>query len=53
MHPMVLLSDVGEIEPCFGPFGDSVNLSTRWCMIYAECTTAMEIILGTPNGTPR
>jgi hypothetical protein len=26
-HPMVLLGDVGQVEACFGPFGDSVNLS--------------------------
>jgi hypothetical protein len=27
---MVLLGDVGQIQPCFGPFGDSVNLDARW-----------------------
>jgi hypothetical protein len=27
---MVLLGDVDQVEACFGPFGDSVNLSTRW-----------------------
>ena len=26
---MVLLCDVGLVEACFGPLGDSVNLSTR------------------------
>jgi hypothetical protein len=49
---MVLLADVGEIEPCFGPFGDSLISTQDRCMVCAECTTAMEIILGTPNGTP-
>ena len=29
MHPTVLLCDVGLVEACFGPFGDSVNRSTR------------------------
>jgi hypothetical protein len=29
MHTMVLLGDVGQVEPHFGPFGDSVNLSAR------------------------
>ena len=29
MHPMVLLRDVGLVEACFGPFGDSVNLGAR------------------------
>jgi hypothetical protein len=23
------------------------------CTVYAECTMGMEVILGTPNGTPR
>jgi hypothetical protein len=27
---MVLLGDVGQVEACFGPFVDSVNLSARW-----------------------
>jgi hypothetical protein len=26
---MVLQGDVGQVEPRFGPFGDSVNLSAR------------------------
>jgi hypothetical protein len=26
---MVLLGDVGEVEACFGLFGDSVNLNAR------------------------
>jgi class 3 adenylate cyclase len=26
---MVLLGDVGQVEACFGPFGDSVNLDAR------------------------
>jgi hypothetical protein len=30
MHPMVLLGDVGQIQPRFSPFGDSVNLDARW-----------------------
>jgi hypothetical protein len=28
-HPTVLLGDVGQVEACFGPFGDCVNLDTR------------------------
>jgi hypothetical protein len=28
-HLMVLLGDIGQVEPCFGPFGDSVILSAR------------------------
>ena len=26
MHTMELLGDVGHVESCFGPFGDSDNL---------------------------
>jgi hypothetical protein len=50
---MVLLDDMGEVEARFGPFRDSVNLRARWCTVCAECTTGMEIILGTPDGTLR
>jgi hypothetical protein len=52
-HPMVLLGDVGQVKARFGPFGNSVNLSADRCTVYAECTTGMEIILSTPDGTPR
>jgi hypothetical protein len=48
-HPMVLLGDMGQVEACFGPFGNCVR-----CKIGArsECTMGMEIILDTPDGTP-
>jgi hypothetical protein len=26
MHPMVLLGDKAQVEPRFGPFGDTVNV---------------------------
>jgi hypothetical protein len=29
MHPMELLGDMGHVESCFGPFGDSVSTSAR------------------------
>jgi hypothetical protein len=29
LHSMDLLGDVGQMESCFGPFGDSVNLHAR------------------------
>jgi hypothetical protein len=29
MQPMVLLGDVGCLEPHFGPFGDGVSVSAR------------------------
>jgi hypothetical protein len=46
---MVLLCDIGQVETCFGPFGDSVDR----CMVCPEHTIGLEIILGTPDGTPR
>jgi hypothetical protein len=50
---MVLLGDVCQVEARFGPLRDSVNLSARWVHVCAECTTGMEINLGTTNGTSR
>jgi hypothetical protein len=50
---MVLLSDVGQVEARLGLFGDSVNPAQDRCTVCAECSTGMEIILGTPVGTPR
>ena len=50
--PMILLGVVSHVEARFGPFGGSVSLSARWCMVCAECTSGIEIILGTPDGTP-
>jgi hypothetical protein len=29
-HPMELLVDAGQVEACFAPFGDSVNLGARF-----------------------
>ena len=26
-HPMVLLGDEAQVDACFGPFGDSVNVA--------------------------
>jgi hypothetical protein len=28
-HPMDTLGDVGHVESCFSPFGDSVSLTAR------------------------
>jgi hypothetical protein len=59
---MVLLGDVGQVVARFGSSRDSVG-SVRLeivlisaldgCTVCAECTTGMEIILDTPDGTPR
>ena len=29
MHPIELLGDVGLVESCFGPFGESVSVGAR------------------------
>ena len=50
---MVLLGNVSQVEACFGPFGDSVNLGATKVHVRAECTMGMEIIFGTADGTPR
>jgi hypothetical protein len=50
---MVLLGDMGQVELV------SVHLEIVFisaqdrCMVCAECTTGVEIILGTPDGTPK
>jgi hypothetical protein len=49
---MELLRDMGHVEARFSSFRDSVNLRKDRCMICAECTMGMEIIFGTPDGTP-
>ena len=50
---MELLGDVGQVEPHFSPFGDSVILTKDRCTVCTERTIDLEIILDEPNGTPR
>jgi hypothetical protein len=40
---------VDQAKAQFDPFRDSVNLGKDRCIVCAECTTGMEIILGTPD----
>ena len=47
------LGDAGQVEACFGPFEDSVNLSKRLVQGLHHSTICSKIILGTPDGTPR
>jgi hypothetical protein len=49
---MVLLGDMGQQETYFEPFGDSLISVLDRCMVCAEYTTGMEIIMGTTDGTP-
>jgi hypothetical protein len=32
VQPMVHLGDMGQVEACFGPFEDSVNLDTTYVL---------------------
>jgi hypothetical protein len=52
MHPMVLLGDVGQVEARFSPLEIVLILVQDRCIVCTECTMGMEIILGTPDGTP-
>jgi hypothetical protein len=50
---MELLGDVGHVESHFGPFGDSVSVGARWCMVCAKRTMGSKIILDACSDTSR
>jgi hypothetical protein len=50
---MVLLGDVGQVEALSVCLEIVLILALDGCMVCAEWTIGMEIILGTPNGTTR
>jgi hypothetical protein len=50
---MELLSDMGNVESYFGLFGDSVSVGARYVHDFRQSTIGSEIILDTPDGTPR
>jgi hypothetical protein len=50
---MVLLGDDTLVEAHFGLFRDSANLNAYRCTVCVERTIVSEIILDTPDGTPR
>ena len=52
-HPMELQGDEAQVESCFGLFGDSVISVQDRCTVCAKRTICSEIILDTPDGTPR
>jgi hypothetical protein len=52
-HLVLHLGDIGQVEACFGPFGDNINLEASRCTVCAKCTIGSEIAWGTPDGTPR
>ena len=45
------LGDLGLVESRFFPFGDSVSVGARLCMVCARHTIGSEIILDAPDGT--
>jgi hypothetical protein len=50
---MKLLGDVGHVECPFGLFRDNVIVVQDRCMVCAKRTIGQEVILDTPDGTPR
>jgi hypothetical protein len=53
MHPIKLLGDVSRDESCFGPFREALVSVQDWCTVCAKHTLGLEIVLDTPDGTPR
>ena len=52
-HPMEILGDMGLVESCFGPFGDSVSVGARKMHFLRQRTIGSEIVSDAPDGTPR
>jgi hypothetical protein len=50
---MVLLGDEAQVDARLGLFADRANLDARWMHGFAERTIGSEIVLHTPDGTPR
>jgi hypothetical protein len=49
---MVLLCDVGQIELVSVHLEIVLISAQDRCIVCAECTMGMAIVLGAPNGTP-
>ena len=49
---MILQRDVGLVEACFGPFGDSANLDARSVHGLHRAYYRLGIVLDAPDGTP-
>jgi hypothetical protein len=50
---MVLLGDEAQVDPRFIPFGDIANLNATYVHGLCQTTICLEIVLDTPDGTPR
>ena len=53
MHPMVLLGEEAQVEARFSLCGDSGNLTQDRCLVCAEHTIGLEIVVDALDGTPR
>jgi hypothetical protein len=53
MHLIVLLGDEAQVDARFGSFDIVLILTQDRCVVCAECTKGLEIILDAPDGTPR
>ena len=52
-HQMVLLGDEAQVEACFVHLALVLILIHDRCTVCAEHTIGSEIVLDTPDGTPR
>jgi hypothetical protein len=50
---MVLLGDEAHVDACFGLLDIELILTQDRYTVCAECTVGSEIILDTPDGSPR
>ena len=49
---MVLLGDVGHVQSCFGPFGDSVSVGVRLVRGLRQTYHRLRNRFGHNDGTP-
>jgi hypothetical protein len=50
---MELLGDRGNVESHFSRFADSVSAVQDMCTVCAKCVIDLDIILDTPDDTPK
>jgi hypothetical protein len=49
---MELLGDMGDVDSCFGLFGDGVGVVQDSCTVCTKHTIGTGIIFDAPDGTP-
>ena len=45
---MELLGDVGLVETCFGPFGDSASVGPNRCTVCAKRAIGLDSVINAP-----